>query len=164
MSELIRPLCPEEAELYRDIRLEALRLHPDAFGACFEDEAANDLTFFMQRLTTSVVFAGIRGNALLGVVGFMPQSGAKRAHKGTLWGMYVRSEARGSGLSRLLVEAVLAHGRQHVELIQLSVATDNVAARRLYASMGFEPYGIEARALKVDGRFLDEVLMVKMLR
>jgi RimJ/RimL family protein N-acetyltransferase len=59
---------------------------------------------------------------------------------------------------------VLAHGRQHVELIQLGVATDNVAARQLYVSMGFEPYGIESRALQVDGRYVDEVLMVKMLR
>ncbi|WP_158925451.1 GNAT family N-acetyltransferase [Acidisphaera sp. S103] len=163
MNDLIRPLRPDEAELYRDIRLEALRLHPEAFGADFESEA-NDLTFFRQRLTSNVVFGGFRGNAVLGVVGFMPQGGAKRAHKGTLWGMYVRAEARGSGLSRLLAEAVLAHGQDYVELIQLSVAAENVPARRLYAALGFEPYGVEARALKVDGRYVDEVLMVKMLR
>jgi len=29
--------------------------------------------------------------------------------------------------------------------------------------LGFELYGTEARSLKVDGQYLDEVLMVKML-
>jgi ribosomal protein S18 acetylase RimI-like enzyme len=91
----------------------------------------------------------------------MIQPGAKRAHKGTLWGMYVRPVARGSGLARALVEAVLDHARQRVELIQLEVVTDNLAARRLYVALGFEPYGIEEHALRVEDRYLDEVLMVK---
>jgi ribosomal protein S18 acetylase RimI-like enzyme len=77
--------------------------------------------------------------------------------------MYVRSAARGTGLARLLVEAVLEHARERVELIQLSVGSGNVPARRLYASLGFEPFGIEERALKVGDRYLDDVYMVKML-
>ena len=47
----------------------------------------------------------MRGSDILGLAGFMPETGLKRAHKGHLWGMYVRAEARGSGLSRRLVEA-----------------------------------------------------------
>ena len=35
---MIRPLLPLDAALYRDIRLEGLRLHPEAFGASYEDE------------------------------------------------------------------------------------------------------------------------------
>jgi RimJ/RimL family protein N-acetyltransferase len=164
MSEQIRPLHPDEALLFRDIRLEALRLHPDAFGADFDTEAANDLAFFSQRLAANVVFGGFHEEALLGIAGFMPKSGIKSAHKGMLWGMYVRPQARRSGLSRRLVEAVLTHARQHVEQLELSVEAGNVAARRLYAAVGFEVYGIEPRSLKVRGRYLDEVLMVNMLR
>ena len=93
----------------------------------------------------------------------MPQAGAKRAHKAVLWGMYVRRTARGTGLARGLVEAVIDHARERAVLVQLSVVSDNLVARRLYGSLGFEPYGVEARSLKVDGRYLDEVLMVKML-
>ena len=162
MTDNIRPLLPAEAELYREIRLEALRLHPEAFGASFENEAAQPLEFFTGRLTSNVIFGGFRGPALLGTAGFMPQAGTKRAHKATLWGMYVRAGARGSGLSRGLVEAVVEHARERVELIQLSVVAGNLAARRLYASFGFEPYGIEVHSLKLDGAYLDEVLMVKM--
>ena len=163
MSFVIRPLRPDEPALYRDIRLEALRLHPDAFGASFEDETARPLGFFEQRLTANVIFGGFRDQELLGTAGFMPETGAKRAHKAHLWGMYVRAAARGTGLARQLVEAVLDHAKDRVELVQLSVVSGNAAARRLYQSLGFTPYGIEERSLKVGGRDLDEVLMVRLL-
>ena len=163
MTFVIRPLRADEPELYREIRLEALRLHPDAFGASFEDEAARPLAFFEQRLTANVIFGGFRDQELLGTAGFMPETGAKRVHKAHFWGMYVRAAARGTGLARRLVESVLDHAKDRVELVQLSVVSGNVAARRLYASLGFAPYGIEERSLKVDGRDLDEVLMVRML-
>ena len=161
MTFMIRPLRADEVALYREVRLEALRAHPEAFSASFENEAAQPLTFFTGRLTGGVIFGGFRDQALLGVVGFMIQVGAKREHKGMLWGMYVRPEARRTGLARGLVEALLDHARDRVELVQLSVTADNLNASRLYASLGFEPYGIEKQALKVDGRYLDEVLMAK---
>jgi RimJ/RimL family protein N-acetyltransferase len=163
MNFLVRPLRSDEAGLYRDIRLEALRLHPEAFGASYENELAQPLAFFAGRLSGNVIFGGFRDQTLLGTAGFMIQAGAKRAHKGLLWGMYVNRAARGTGLARQLVEAVLDHAREHVELIQLSVVADNMGARRLYSGMGFEPFGIEARSLKVDGCYFDEVLMVKLL-
>jgi RimJ/RimL family protein N-acetyltransferase len=47
--------------------------------------------------------------------------------------------------------------------VQLAVVADNVVARCLYASLGFTEYGIEVHSLKVEGRYLDEVLMVKIL-
>ena len=161
MSFAIRPLDPAEPELYREIRLEALRLHPDAFGAAFEDEAARPLTFFEQRLSGNVIFGGFRGAELLGTAGFMPETGVKREHKAHLWGMYVRAPARGTGLAGELVQAVLNHAKERVVLIQLSVVIGNAGARRLYERFGFTQYGIEERSLKVAGRYLDEVLMAR---
>jgi RimJ/RimL family protein N-acetyltransferase len=167
MTLAVRRLRPEDPELYREIRLEALRLHPEAFGASFEEEAARPLGFFEQRLTANVIFGGYVGDALMGTAGFMPETSLKRAHKAHLWGMYVRRAARGTGLSRLLVNAVVDHAEHRAEprpeLVQLSVIADNLGAQRLYAAAGFTPYGLEPHALKVDGRYLDDVLMVKML-
>ena len=163
MAFTIRPLRSDDRVLYRDIRLEALRLHPDAFGASYEDERSRPLAFFEQRLTGNRIFAGFRDEAVLGIAGFMPESGRKRAHKCHLWGVYVRQEARGTGLARSLVAAVLEYARERAELIQLSVVATNDSARRLYASFGFEPFGLEVHSLKVDGRYVDEVHMVKML-
>jgi RimJ/RimL family protein N-acetyltransferase len=163
MSFVIRPLRADEAEMYRDIRLEALRLHPEAFSAAFEQESAQPLSSFAQRLSANTIFAGLRDQAVLGVAGFMREPGLKRAHKGHLWGMYARPDARGTGLARQLVEAVLEYAQEMVELVQLSVIVGNVPAQRLYASLGFAPFGLEERALKVDGKYLDEMHMVKRL-
>ena len=77
--------------------------------------------------------------------------------------MYVRAAGRNLGLGERLVAAVLDHARGHVEMVQLTVVSENVAARRLYGAMGFVEYGYEKRALKQDGRYYDEVLMAKFL-
>jgi RimJ/RimL family protein N-acetyltransferase len=159
----IRQLDPSEAAAYREIRLEALRLSPEAFGSTLEAESARPLERFTERVTTCPVFGAFRDTELVGVAGFMRREGAKDAHKGMLWGMYVRAGSRNAGIGRRLAEAVIDYARQCVELIQLVVVSDNAAARRLYANLGFVEYGIERKALKQDGRYYDEVLMSKDL-
>ncbi len=94
---------------------------------------------------------------------FWGREGAKDVHKGYLWGMYVRPDARNTGVGRKLAEAVIDYAREHVEILQLDVVSENKAARRLYASLGFVEYGIERKALKQHGRYYDEVLMAKDL-
>ena len=93
------------------------------------------------------------------MAGFLGREGIKDKHKGMLWGMYVRPNARNMGVGRRLVETVIAFARERVELLQLAVVSENEEARRLYASLGFVEYGIERRALKQHGRYYDEILM-----
>ena len=69
----------------------------------------------------------------------------------------------GFGLGQRLMEAVVAHATGRVEQLQLGVGSDNKAARRLYEKMGFSEYGREMKALKQDGRYFDEILMVRFL-
>jgi RimJ/RimL family protein N-acetyltransferase len=159
----VRLLLPVDAVLYRDIRLEALKLSSEAFGSTFEAEHAEALTWFADRLESSVVFGAFDGAGLVGTAGFFIRQGRKEAHKGVLWGMYVRPRARKAGIGRRLAEAVIDHARQHVDLIQLTVVSGNEPARRLYDSLGFIEYGIEKNSLKQDGRYWDEVLMAKSL-
>lgn len=160
----IRLLTPGDAAAYRAIRLAGLKEAPEAFGSTFDAEAAKPLAWFFDRLTASHIFGALRDREILGVAGFAVRQGDKEAHKGLLWGMYVRPEARGTGLARRLVEAVIDFARPRVELIQLSVVMDNEPARRLYAGLGFVEYGIEKNSLKHGGRYYDEILMAKQLR
>ena len=156
-------LSAADAALFREVRLEGLSREPDAFASTFEEESGVPLSFFADRLANSAVFAAFRGAEILGVAGFYVQHGPKHEHKGTLWGMYVRPNARGAGVGARLVEAVIGHALGRVELIQLRVISENPAARRLYARFGFAEYGVEKRAAKYRGRYHDDVLMVKML-
>jgi len=156
-------MSPADAEEFRQIRLESLQRNPEAYGATFEQEAAQSLAWFEERLSKADVFGAYRGDELLGIAGFVMQEGAKHNHKGVLWGMYVRPAARNSGVGRALVERVVEHAAKRVELIQLCVITANDAARRLYLRHGFVEYGLEKNALKHNGRYYDDVLMAKPL-
>src|ERR1700756_645333 len=96
----IRRLMRAEARLYREIRLEALQQSPEAFGSSFEQEHSQSLGYFEDVLATADVFGAFRETDLVGMAGYRTQSGAKRAHKGLLWGMYVRPSARGTGAAK----------------------------------------------------------------
>jgi ribosomal protein S18 acetylase RimI-like enzyme len=157
----IRRLAPSEAAAYREIPLGALRLNPEAFGSTYEAESVRPLEHFSERVASCPVFGAFRGAEIVGMAGFLGREGAKDAHKGYLRGIDVRSGARNSGAGRKLAEAMIEYARQHVELLQLDVASENEAARRLYASLGFVEYGIERKALKLDGCYYGEVLMAK---
>ena len=159
----IRRLMPAEGAAYREIRLEALRLNPEAFGSTFEAERTRPLAHFSERVAGCPVFGAFRDAEIVGMAGFLGREGAKDAHKGYLWGMYVRVGARNAGVGKQLAQAVIDYARQHVEILQLDVVSENKAARRLYASLGFMEYGIERKALKQGGLYYDEVLMAKDL-
>jgi ribosomal protein S18 acetylase RimI-like enzyme len=159
----LRRLTAADAVLFRDIRLEGLRRDPDAFSSTLEEEGEKPLSYFAERLARSAVFGAFRGAELLGVAGFYVQPGIKHRHKGVLWGMYVRPQARGAGVGARLVAAVIEHARAEVELLQLTVISENHAARRLYERFGFVEYGLEKHAAKYHGRYHDDVLMAMML-
>jgi len=157
----IRRLETPDAAIYMTLRLEALQRNPEAFGSTFEWESAQPLSWFEASLGRAAIFGAFLDGTLAGMAGFAPQESAKRAHKALLWGMYVRAAARNAGVGKKLVEAVLDHARGRVELVQLTVVSENEPARRLYSAMGFVEYGYEKRALKQDGRYYDDVLMVR---
>lgn len=160
----IRRLTGDDVAAFRDIRLEGLRRHPEAFAASFEAELTEDLAWFADSLARNAVFGAFHEGALQGVAGFHPQRHEKMKHKGVLWGLYLREAARGSGLAQALIEAVEAHARQEVEVLSVTVVTSNKAARRLYEQLGYVCYGVEPRALRVKGRDYDEALLEKRLR
>jgi RimJ/RimL family protein N-acetyltransferase len=147
---------------YRELRLEGLKNHPEAFSSSWEDESGKPDAWWAERLETSTVFAA--GSTLRRCSGSLasgcmppPNCGTRRV----LWGMYVRPAARGTGLAVCLVQRVIEHARPLVEEICLTVVASNSAAYRLYSAAGFEQYGLERRALKTGADYLDEVLMAR---
>ena len=162
-SAEIRLLTRTDSALYRDIRLDGLRQDPDAFASTFERESAMPLAWFAERIVNGNVFGAFVRRELVGVAGYWQRQGEKESHKATLWGMYVRASARGAGLGERLIGAVVEHAASRVEQLQLGVTTGNAAALRLYIKAGFAEYGREMKALKQDGRYIDEILMVRFL-
>lgn len=160
----VRRLGTPDAAAYRALRLEALAAHPEAFGASWDAETGEPPAWFAERLARNAVFGGhAEGSGLAGVVALAVSEAPKLRHKGALWGMYVRPEARGAGLASVLLARVLDHARGVVEEVRLTVTASNAAAVRLYEPAGFVAYGREPRALRVGDAYHDAVLMARRL-
>src|SRR5262249_40100085 len=158
MSYEVRALTVADVDDYCRVRLDALRLHPEAFGAAYEDEVQLDRSQIVERLEASgsTRFGGFADGRLVGLAGLQIRSGVKERHKGYLFSMYVDGAHRRSGLAQQLVEAVIVAARQAgAVVLHLSVTIGNVPAQRLYRRMGFAVYGIERRSLRVSGVFHD---------
>ena len=156
---VIRRLRSGDAASFKAIRLEALRANPELLRSTFELEDKLDVVWFAGRLEDAHVVGAFRDGELVGTAGFSVQQGQPNAHKGKLFGMYVRPGSRNVGVGRLLLGAVLDVARENVELIQLSVVRGNGPARRLYESAGFLEFGVERKASKYCDKYYDEALM-----
>ena len=157
---LIRRLLPADAAAYRTLRLAGLAESPEAFGSDVATESASPLDAFATTLASGYVAGGFVDDRLVALAGFRQSDREKMRHRGDIWGIYVAPAARGTGLGRRIMEHILDHARSRVMQVHLSVTTNNAPAVALYEKLGFERYGTEPRALKVDGRYLDEYLMV----
>lgn len=159
---LIRPLEPSDAQTFRDLRLEALATCPEAFGSSYEEEAPLPLETIRSRIPPSgpnAIFGAFAGERLVGLAGFAIYDRLKASHKGLMWGVYVQADWRGHGLGKRLVQHVIEHASQHVIMLEAAVGLTNESARRTYHALGFKPYGIERKALRVGGIFYDEELL-----
>ena len=162
MSYLARQLGPADAEAFRAIRLEALRDSPTAFGGDHDEESQQPLEAFTRQITDSAVFGAFQDDALCGVAGLFWHRGIKASHSANLYTVYVAPSARGTGCSLLLINFALDHARSLGKVqVLLGVSTHNEPAIALYRKAGFEIYGTEPRALFVNGRYIDEHLMVR---
>jgi len=160
MSLTVRQLAASDLDSLREIRLEGLRLAPDAFGSTYESEQSAPVEKYAVWLDNSQIFGVFDDSHLVGIAAFGQYTGPKDSHKGWLRALYVRSSHRRTGASRLLVQAVINAARPRVEQLHLSVVSTNIPAVRLYQSFGFTQYGLEPRALKQNGIYQDELLMV----
>lgn len=162
----IRPLNPEDVMSFRQLRLRALRDHPDAFGTSYEEALSLSIEEMAERLKPSpdafILGAFDLEGQLVGMVGFYRESGMKKRHKGVIWGMYCLPEYRGKGVGKaLLAEAVnRARRMKDLDLITLRVVASNVSAKRLYTSLGFWTWGKEPKSLKIGSSYMDQELMV----
>lgn len=160
MTMLIRRLGADDAAAFRAIRLEGLERCPCAFRHELSEEIDLPLHAFGKRLEDEPVFGAFADGALAGVAGFRRQPYARKAHKGELWGVYVRPELRGEGFGTRLIEAVIGHARCEVEQLHAAVVLEALPARRLYQRLGFVRYGLEPGGLKVGARRFDQELLV----
>ena len=162
-------LNDSHAEAYWNLRLDMLKQSPSSFGSSYEEALArrNPIEMTAERLVSegNYTFGCFMENRLVGAVTMVREGALKMKHKASIYAMYVDPSHRGKGVGRGLMEAsiTLAKETDGIEQLLITVVTTNETARGLYHSCGFKPYGTEKRALKYNGEYFDEELLVLFL-
>jgi ribosomal protein S18 acetylase RimI-like enzyme len=166
----IRLLTPDDAAAYWNIRQEALEREPEAFSSAAEEHHATTVADAAANLAvdpaTRFMLGAFLGGELVGIAGFFREQKFKTYHKGNVVGVYVKAQARGHGIGRMMMQALLERAAkiEGVEQVVLSVTTTMTAAIRLYQALGFQSFGCERRALKVGERYFDTEYMLLRMR
>jgi RimJ/RimL family protein N-acetyltransferase len=163
----IRPLNENDASAFHAMRVAATINAPEGIASTQEEEAHRTQAETEARLRPTdhqIVFGAFDGDKLIGIVGLRREPHQKIAHKSLIWGVFVDPAYRRGGIARQLIENAIAHACANGALqIHLVVSAHNPRARNLYLSLGFTRYGVEPRGLFVNGRYLDDELMVLFL-
>jgi ribosomal protein S18 acetylase RimI-like enzyme len=159
-------LSPSQASQYRALMLEAYKLYPMAFTSSHDERALLPLGWWENRLSVSelaeeVVLGVWAEDVLAGAVGVQFESREKIRHKATLFGMYVSSQFKNRGYGKALVGAAIATASQRsgVTQMQLTVTEGNAGAIDLYKSAGFHQFGIEPKAVFINGAYWAKIHM-----
>lgn len=165
----MRKLIKEDAEAFWKVRLEGLRLNPEAFSASYEESIELPMESVKDRISESednyIMGAFHTEHGLVGVSGFRREKNVKLKHKGSIWGVYVTAAYRNQGIAKLMLQAIIQQAEQMegMKLILLTTSVTNIPSKKLYQSLGFTTYGVEPQAMYVNHVFLDEEFMVLKL-
>ncbi len=163
---IIRRLYSSDAKGYQELRLKALKNHPEAYGSSYEEESEFSIEVFEQRLSNPdhLTWGAYVDERLAGVVTLITSTRKKTMHNGTIVAMYVDDLYRRHGIgSYLLKHAIIEAKSKSILNLYLTVTTTNLVAKKLYSSFGFVTYGIEKNGLKIDQQYFDSELMVLYL-
>jgi RimJ/RimL family protein N-acetyltransferase len=163
-----RILNPGDIDSVRALRLAGIGESPAISWASHAEESAQSHEQMCQRLLATdhqVIFGGFIDERLVAMAGFKRETMLQLQHRGNIWGVYVAPEIRNGGAARQLLEALLGHAREIVELLQVTlvVGSNNDIAKALYSKLGFVKTGVDRRAVCIDGNYCDEDRMVMFL-
>jgi ribosomal protein S18 acetylase RimI-like enzyme len=162
---LINRLAASDAHRYRDLMLEAYRQASDAFTSTAEERVGEPLSWWENRISNtnglSESFGAFVEESMVGAVALEYSAKPKTRHSALVIGMYVKSNHRGHGIARALMQAAIAAAtsRPSIQILRLTVTQGNQPAASLYESLGFVAWGIEPQAIYSSAGFKGKVYM-----
>lgn len=163
----IRSVTPDDAAAYLDLlhRLDdetALMMWEPRERATTVDEQQEWIAAILARDNRALLVAEVDGQ----LIGFLLAlgGGARRASRTALLVVGILREYWGRGVGTALFAAIEAWAREAgLHRLELTVMAHNTRAIALYQKMGFVVEGTTREALFVDGQFVDEHHMGKLL-
>lgn len=157
---LIEPMTDGHADAVLGIYQSGI----DEGNATFETHVPAWETFSAARLPDHR-FVATDGGLVLGWTAVAPVS-ARRVYAGVAeHSLYVGAVARGRGIGRELLEALISSTESAgIWTIQSSIFPENIASLRLHRSAGFREIGMRERIAQHHGRWRDVILIERRSR
>ncbi len=167
----VRRLVPENFDHYYETRLASLVQCPAAFATDADAWRNASQETIMKHLqvseegTESPILGAWTEESLVGLLGMNREERPSVRHKAGLWGLFVMPDHQNQGVGRALVAEMIAVAKTMPELRQLrALVPAEGTAPFLMEKMGFERFGFERDAKRVDGQFHDQVYFSYRLR
>jgi len=163
---MIRLLTFEDAEQFKNLRLETLREDPKAWTSTLENEINLPQTSFGSMISYSIKFpvfgyyGYFEGENLLAYALISPNYWPKKKHVAIIADVCVKKSDRKKGVGSQLIQLLIQKAKEvsGIEQIQLWVNSDN-AATGFYEKQGFTRIATIPNGVKEpDGSYQDEYL------
>jgi RimJ/RimL family protein N-acetyltransferase len=124
-----------------------------------------DRAFFDGRTAPRDVLVAVVDGAVAGYASIGPATPVpSNEHVLMIHGLAVDPARQGGGLGQRLVTAAVEEARgRGARRLRLRVLGHNAAARRVYEACGFVVEGVLREEFRLDGRYVDDVLMAREL-
>lgn len=117
----------------------------------------------MENEASSAILVAERDEELAGYL-FIIGNEPERTRHGVYLAIGIRETSRGQGVGTKLFEGLEIWAKErHIRRLELTVMMNNRAGVALYRKMGFITEGIKKNSLKVDGKYIDEYYMAKLI-
>jgi ribosomal protein S18 acetylase RimI-like enzyme len=128
---------------------------PWAFGSSPEDDRGLDRAHVHAMLfePEHAILGMFIDGRLVSVAGVRREPKLKARHLAGIFGVYTSPEARRAGAARAVVSRAIEIARswKGVDWVQLGVSQRSPDALHLYESLGFQAWGTEPDATRIDG-------------
>ena len=136
-------LTQEHSEQYRALRLQSLKLYPEAFCAVYAEQVQLEKLYFQELMEQNVqehfMLGAFADQQLVGLCGLVTNT-QRLANAAEIIQMYINKDYRRLGLGLTLIERVLetVKARKLTNTVLLEVLKDNSSAYKAYIKAGFK--------------------------
>lgn len=128
------------------------------------EEEKKYLDSWLQKISkeTGIMLLVFAEGVLIGV-GSIELGRYSTKHVG-LFSISVKNEYRGKGIGKLLMSSIIDEASKQLkdlEIINLTVQSENSVAQKMYESFGFKKYGMLPKGIKLEDGYRNHQLMYK---
>ena len=162
MAEVrLRALSPADWEIFRNLRLRALSLHPGYYCGTLEDARARPDQEWKEMLDGQgkQIFGLFDGETLIGITAVFTDREDATGQTGVFAMSFIDPDYRGRGYADLYYKARIAFGVSYTPWTRLCVShrADNEPSKRAILRHGFTLIGQKEKSWP-DGKNLDELM------